>query len=145
MTANGDGESGMVGQRLSRMLPGTFLNVGTTPTWPLGSKAGGSQSWAASDTAQREGPEAERSCCCLPASGTGSWSGRWEYRGQLYLGETLLWHFRGHGYLCPLHTPPPGEGAPLPQDRSRSVLTGRMDGRAASPTAGPKHEVERLT
>lgn len=84
----------MKGETLSRMLPDTFLH-GTTPTWPVGSRAGGSQSWAAFDTAQREGPEAERSCCCLLASGTGSWSGRWEHRGKLSLGQTLLWHFWG--------------------------------------------------
>lgn len=36
-----------------------------------------------------------------------------------------------------------GEAASLPQDRSISVLTGRVE-RAAS-TARPKHQIERLT
>ena len=70
----------VLGERLSRMLPDSFSNVVAIPTWPSGSRAGGSQSWAASDTARREGPEAARSCCCLPASGIGSW--RWETGGR---------------------------------------------------------------
>lgn len=116
----------MKGETHSRMLPDTFLH-GTTPTWPVGSRAGGSQSWAAFDIAQREGPEAERSCCCLLASGTGSWSGRWEQRKAFPGADSpvaLLGGMAACAHCIPLLS---GEAASLPQDRSISVLTGRVE------------------
>lgn len=68
----------------SRVPPG--------PTWPSGSRGGGTRSWAASGRAPRGDPAAGRSRCCPPASGRDSFGiqGRAALVGMSHTGASLL-------------------------------------------------------